>query len=415
MAMLRKFLAFARPRLRAAGGVDEAKLKRLRNMSDLRLQDVAVKHPNLTLHQLSKLFMYAKGAAPFSAVAVKAGMLTAEQANLPLAHDSFVIGVAEDAILIQNVMTGKSQLALMRAFLRKLEEETVPEAPPEPEPFPEFKLTRKIRTLLGEAEGLWDVRSEVDEIQKLLRTPGVVLAAVVEAVERESELAVRMLSLANAARFDTGGESFDGIGAVIEQLGPEGVVRLAPAAGIVKAFGPAPEDATFDVTDCWAHGLQVAYAATQVCRDRSLGAPDGFFIAGLLHDVGKLVVARHLKGEMKKILSAVKQGEPFAQVERSILRVDHAVIGALLCERWRLPDAEVEAARHHLEELEMLDSYEMTMEARVVGAICAAIGSRAEAGPVARFLKIGEDRVGEISREAAALASESLQSVLGLG
>ncbi len=68
-----------------------------------------------------------------------------------------------------------------------------------------------------------------------------------------------------------------------------------------------------------------------------------------------------------------------------------------------------------LEDLETLDSYDMTMEARVVGAICSAIGSRAEAGSVARFLKIGEDRVGEISDEAATLASESLQPVLGLG
>ncbi|HIE03679.1 MAG TPA: HDOD domain-containing protein, partial [Candidatus Latescibacteria bacterium] len=71
------------------------------------------------------------------------------------------------------------------------------------------------------------------------------------------------------------------------------------------------------------------------------------FTAGLLHDIGKLVMREHLKAEFLEVLGKVQQGKAFLEAERELLGVTHAEIGNWLAERWNFPAVLQEAILYH--------------------------------------------------------------------
>jgi HD-like signal output (HDOD) protein len=80
------------------------------------------------------------------------------------------------------------------------------------------------------------------------------------------------------------------------------------------------------------------------------------FIAGLLHDFGKVVLAQFMPGEFRAaLLGSQKHGISLHQALRSVLGVDHAVVGAMLVEKWRFAPHLVETIRHQFGP-ELLDS-----------------------------------------------------------
>ncbi len=103
--------------------------------------------------------------------------------------------------------------------------------------------------------------------------------------------------------------------------------------------------------DLWRHSLAAAVAARELSRlSRREVAPDLAFTAGVLHDIGKVVLSDHLKGTARELLDAIDQelAENYLVAERRKLGMDHCQVGSLLARRWRLPEALIQAiALHH--------------------------------------------------------------------
>lgn len=100
----------------------------------------------------------------------------------------------------------------------------------------------------------------------------------------------------------------------------------------------------------WRHSLEVAIGAQRTARLMSAPPAAGPFVAGLLHDVGK-VVMQDLYAEAYR--SVVQQSRDrsgaLRDAERDVFRLDHAEAGAILAEHWNLPEPVVEAIRYHHE------------------------------------------------------------------
>lgn len=100
----------------------------------------------------------------------------------------------------------------------------------------------------------------------------------------------------------------------------------------------------------WRHSLEAAIGAQRAARLMSAPPAAGPFVAGLLHDVGK-VVLQDLYPEVyrRAVGQARDRAEAVRVVEREMFQLDHAEAGAILAEHWNLPEPVVEAIRYHHE------------------------------------------------------------------
>jgi putative nucleotidyltransferase with HDIG domain len=386
-ARLRRFLEFVRPLLLSDTAVDRARLKRLRNMTDLRLQDLAVGRPALSLTDLSGVMAYTEGGPSFAAVARERGMLSPQQVELALAHDGPEIGLAISAVLLQNGFDAARLGELMGRFVAQ--EAAAPRPRPAPEAPAPVRLPPKVRSLMGAAAELWSIPGPILAIRTMLVDPEASDAEVSAAVEAQGGLAARLDELARR------------LGEDASEPGRERFGRRLTVAAMLEVLD---RPGRLDRAAFWAHSLWVAHAAALVCRQREAGDTEEFFLAGLLHDIGKLALDRALGSPMDQLLEQVRGGARFEQAEARLLGVSHAAVGALVGEHWKLPAPLVEAARHHLEEPSLIESLSVPPAAKIVGMLCGMEASRASVESVGRFFRMGRaalEELGAAARERA--------------
>lgn len=412
---LRRFLIFMRPRLLSEAGLDRGNFKRLRNMTDLRLQDLAARQPNVSLVQLAALMTYTAGAPSFPELAQETGLLTLEQIALPLPHDAPEVGVAINAILFQNLFVEDKLRDALTACVRKLAE-----APPPPKPEAaaeapsQVRLPPKIEKLLGNVQGLWGIPPNVMKLRQMLADTNSDVADIAREIEHDPGLVAQVLRVVNSAHY-RGDEPTAAIEPAVTRLGFKMMQRVVMVSSLVDTLGKKQEDVEMDLKAYWGHSLWVAHAAQIVCRRRELGDADEFFTAGLLHDIGKLVIYQYLAAKLKLILVGVKNGAPWEIVEPRVLDgLNHAAIGACVAEHWKLPDVVVEAVRHHLDEIALIESFEMPAGAKTVGVLCAMHASRAPVEQVARHFRMGRDALDGIRKEAFEASVASLRELFQL-
>lgn len=200
-------------------------------------------------------------------------------------------------------------------------------------------LTRRIAALPALPQALADA-------QRVLRDEDSSGRACADALGRDPALAAQVLRLANAASYGRAGRIADLHDAVL-LLGRQKLGTVLGAAAVVGRFDAAACPG-FDLTGFWRQALACAIAAQALAVE--LGVDDGLaFTTGLLHDLGRLVLAMQLPAATAEVLALARlHDQPLHAVERELLGIDHAEVGALLAQHWSFPPALVAAiAGHH--------------------------------------------------------------------
>ena len=184
-----------------------------------------------------------------------------------------------------------------------------------------------------------------DELQR--DTPSV--DAIGEIISRDLGMTAKILQLVNSAFFGLAQPISSPADAVV-YLGLNTIRSLALSVGIFQQFDQAACPAfSLDalVEHSWLTGTMARTLAQRTGRDSKV--QDQCFLAGLLHDVGQLILAFGLQEEYSAVMvEARKEHRPRWQVEQEILGATHADVGAYLLALWGLPNPVVEAvAQHH--------------------------------------------------------------------
>lgn len=194
-----------------------------------------------------------------------------------------------------------------------------------------------------------DVLAKLDA---LLLDPEVDVREVARVVQTDSVLSGQMLRMANSAYYARGGAPVTNAQAAIQRLGLKAVRGLVYAFTLPRLF----EGGVFPHKAFWKHSLAVAALSGEISNMVGGGAVerDLAYLAGLLHDVGALVLARLDGGYGGFLENASRRGEEewderdVADIERDGLGIDHAEVGAIfLAERWRVPHPIPLLVRHH--------------------------------------------------------------------
>jgi HD-like signal output (HDOD) protein len=244
-----------------------------------------------------------------------------------------------------------------------------------------------LRQLVARCVNLPSVPAVYSQVVEALQDPNASILAIGEIVARDAAMAAMILKLVNSAYFGVG-HRIANLGDAVTYLGTETIKSLLLFSHVFAQGARLAEDNLL-VGPLWFHSFATANAAKMVVRcegaDRKL--MDEAYVAGLLHDIGKLILVTNLPDPYNDVL-ALSRGEklPLTAAERKIFGADHADVGGYLLGLWGLPVPVVEAiALHHKPEtaVQMVFS---PLAALHAGNILASFGRSPWAGlPASQF------------------------------
>jgi putative nucleotidyltransferase with HDIG domain len=213
---------------------------------------------------------------------------------------------------------------------------------------PEFRST--LEAGLNRLDHLATLPAVVAHLLEVIDDPLVSILDVAYTLREDPPLTARVLRMANSPVYGTR-VRITSIPQAVLRLGMIEIRNLVMSLGMIKAmagFGRRLDYHTF-----WQHSLTIALATESLAtRSRREGAAvdDGAFAAGLLHDIGRLVLDQFYPEAFDATLRVMEEEKrELCDAERHALGMDHAEIGRMVTERWGLPDAIVTGiAYHHL-------------------------------------------------------------------
>jgi signal transduction histidine kinase/HD-like signal output (HDOD) protein len=153
--------------------------------------------------------------------------------------------------------------------------------------------------------------------------------------------------VANSAAFHAGAE-LRSVKQSLQVLGVRTLHSIAASIAVQEAFASLSGGRTDDFDGFWRHSLLVAELAQAIAHETALARPEEAYLAGLLHDVGQLLLLGGLGGDYGRLLAEAGGAEAkLLELEQAELQTDHAAVGAWLIDRWRLPSFMADALRFH--------------------------------------------------------------------
>lgn len=171
-------------------------------------------------------------------------------------------------------------------------------------------------------------------------------ADIARVLSEDSGLTSRLLKLVNSAMFSFP-QRIGSVTHAVQVVGTAQVRDLALATSIVSTFDGVPDDLVH-MESFWRHSLACGVSARMLAVQRREHNVERFFVAGLLHDVGRLVLFLTLPDQMRGCLERSRDaGTPLHEVEREALGFDHAQVGSALMSSWNFPSVFTEVVGYH--------------------------------------------------------------------
>jgi HD-like signal output (HDOD) protein len=203
-----------------------------------------------------------------------------------------------------------------------------------------------IRRTVGALGELPSLPRTYHALTQTLADPDTPLHKVAQIVELDVGISAKILQLVNSAFFGIA-RSITNIQDAVSYLGISTLKSLVLSVEVFRVFAPKRPLEGFSLEDLQRHARLTAYIAARLPVPKHLS--DIAMVAGMLHDVGKLIMAWKLPERFEKLLAEVREEQcPLYKVEERESGFSHAEIGAYLLGLWGLPYAVVEAvALHH--------------------------------------------------------------------
>jgi len=184
----------------------------------------------------------------------------------------------------------------------------------------------------------------VEKLLAVMRDENSSADDVTKVLSSDQALAGKILKLVNSSFYGMSGEVSTITRAVVV-LGFSGVRNVAMGFGMVSAMKKL---GGVSVAEFWDHAIATGAGAQAMAPLLGSGHdPDEAFIAGLMHDIGHMVLASAAPDEWQQAQERVRDGEDPVTVEKDLMGMSHASVGQRLMKYWQLPDVLQDAARWH--------------------------------------------------------------------
>jgi putative nucleotidyltransferase with HDIG domain len=172
-------------------------------------------------------------------------------------------------------------------------------------------------------------------------------AKIAEYVQYDAAVASTVLRVANSAAYG-GWNRVDNVRDAVVRLGAAKLLDIVLGDYLRRLKVHAP---LYDLAedDLWLHSAAASLAVKALQRERPrAGIPETATVAALVHDIGKLVMVRYLKADVKQILALRDERRiAFVEAERELFGCDHAEVGGAMGRHWGFPEDITDAIEHH--------------------------------------------------------------------
>jgi putative nucleotidyltransferase with HDIG domain len=202
-------------------------------------------------------------------------------------------------------------------------------------------LVQGVSTLVSLPEVCMQVNDLVDD-------PNSSAAAIGKVISQDPGLTTRLLKIANSSFYHFPSK-IETVSRAVTIIGTRELRFLVLATSSVRSFDNLPNDLV-DMSAFWRHSVYTGVIARILAGHCNVLHKERLFVAGLLHDVGHLVMYNKIPELVRVMFHRVKvTGEPLYEAEREVFDTDHGEVGEALLKLWRLPQSLQEVVRHHHE------------------------------------------------------------------
>jgi putative nucleotidyltransferase with HDIG domain len=232
----------------------------------------------------------------------------------------------------------------------------------------------RLAVLLQAAADLPTIPKIAVHLAKLVDDPNTSASQVAKTLSSDQMLTARVLRMANSA-FYGAPRRISTITDAIVLLGMRTIRNMAMAVSCFDVLDRELHSYAMRRGDMWRHAICVGYAAQLIAERMRYRATEEAFVAGLMHDIGKVVISLSFADEFTRVLDlAATTDSAFCIAETQVLGFDHAEVGARITESWKLPQHLVEAIRFHHTPNEQAEFSSLTAIVHVADVLCLTLG-----------------------------------------
>jgi HD-like signal output (HDOD) protein len=185
------------------------------------------------------------------------------------------------------------------------------------------------------------------ELIQALNNEDVDLRSLGKIISRDPLMVMNVLKIANSAFYGLP-TKITNIEQAVRMLGTNEITSLCISCSASRSLKPPKGVATLDLKQFWRHSVATGVIGKILCNKLNVGRFDSLYLAGLVHDVGKVILDRFIHDVYKQIVDLTyKENISILEAETKIMGASHDIVGEWLMEKWRLPPIFGEVARYH--------------------------------------------------------------------
>jgi len=210
-------------------------------------------------------------------------------------------------------------------------------------------IINRVRQTIQDLRDLPTLPTIALEVRRLISDPKTNMAELVEVIEEDLALTGRILRIANSAYYGVP-RKIDNLKMALVILGMTEISNLIMTITVFRLFPDRPGQRSLDLTSFWRRSAICAEITIGLFEQLKTPPPSGAYIAGLLHDLGMLLLDQHFHDLYVKCLESSESDKTtMLEAELKVIGVDHGHIGSWLTKRWNIPEEITLAiAQHHI-------------------------------------------------------------------
>lgn len=187
----------------------------------------------------------------------------------------------------------------------------------------------------------------IHKIIEIVDSPNTSATDLNKAISMDQALSAKVLKLVNSAFYGFP-KKIETLTQAIVILGFNTVRSLALSISMVDFLSGGKGKHSLDYQEFWKHSIATSILARAIAKKAFPPMAEEAFVAGLLHDIGILILDQFVPGEYAKVYEVLhKEKLPLHQVEKMVMQITHCDVGRMLAVKWNLPDTLLYSISYH--------------------------------------------------------------------